>query len=124
MKIGEVARRSGLNTSTLRYYEDIGLISPPERRSGQRIYYEDIFTRLKIIKLAQETGFTLGEIQRLLSSTDSHKAAMVAWVSLANDKLDEIEAMIAHYQSMKQLLQRGLECQCIDLEECEVLDRV
>jgi DNA-binding transcriptional MerR regulator len=46
MKIGEVSRRSGVNATTLRYYEDIGLIPPPERRSGQRVYDDTIFTRL------------------------------------------------------------------------------
>ncbi len=124
MRIGEVAVRSGLQTSALRYYEEIGLIPPPARQGGQRVYDETIFTRLKIIKLAQATGFTLHEIGLLFSDTDSHAAALQAWVGLAYDKLDEIDQVIACYQSMQQLLQRGLECQCIDLAYCEMLDLV
>src|SRR5262249_33883910 len=58
LTIGQVAHQAKLKTSTLRYYEDIGLIPPPVRLSKQRRYDDSVFQRLALIKLAQRAGFT------------------------------------------------------------------
>jgi MerR family redox-sensitive transcriptional activator SoxR len=122
MKIGEVAQRTGLAASTLRYYEDIGLIPPPPRISKQRVYDEDIFARLKVIKLAQETGFTLNEIQLLLEDGATSEKTANQWRRMAHAKMTEIEQIIEHYGAMKDLLAEGLDCACLNLAECALLD--
>ena len=64
--IGEVARRAGIATSALRYYESEGLIPLAERRGGRRVYDASILLRLTLIELAKNAGFTIAEIKRLL----------------------------------------------------------
>ena len=63
MKIGEVARRTGLSIDTLRYYEKLGLIDPPWRQGGQRTYDENIIAWLKFIRLLKATGMPLADVE-------------------------------------------------------------
>lgn len=71
MRIGELAERLGVNPKTIRYYESIGLLSPPERTpAGYRIYGEDALERLTFIKTAQRLGITLDEIREILALRD------------------------------------------------------
>jgi DNA-binding transcriptional MerR regulator len=67
MKIGELARRSGLNASAIRYYERVGLLAPPHRTGGQRRYPEEALHRVLLICFAGDMGFTLGEIKLFLA---------------------------------------------------------
>ena len=121
LKIGDVEKRSGIPASTLRYYEDIGLIPAPVRLGGQRYYDADVFKRLQFIRLAQDTGFQLKEIKMLISIT-SPQIDRTAWQSLAYQKLEEFDEIIARYTVMKEILRRGLACNCIDLNDCEFID--
>ena len=68
MTIGEVAQRTGMTTSRIRYYESRGLLPEPERVAGKRRYGEDVLRRLGIIDAAQRVGFTLAEIRDLLGA--------------------------------------------------------
>jgi MerR family redox-sensitive transcriptional activator SoxR len=111
-----VAAQSDTPASTLRYYEDIGLIPPPRRESGQRVIDESILTRLAFIKVAQQIGFSLSEIDQRLNGAPSTN-----WRDLAQGKMAEIDAAIQRYETMKVLLHRGLTCGCIDLESCDLL---
>lgn len=63
MKIGEVSRRTGLSIDTLRYYEKLGLIDPPWRRSGRRAYDDNIIAWLNFIKLLKATGMPLADVE-------------------------------------------------------------
>src|SRR3546814_457103 len=68
MRIGELAARLAINTKTIRYYEGIGLLPPPDRTaSGYRAYDEDDVERLTFIKTAQRLGITLDEIREILA---------------------------------------------------------
>lgn len=66
--IGEIARRAGLRTSAVRYYERIGLLRPAPRAGGQRRYDPSALHRLSAIRLAQRAGFSLEEIKRLFDA--------------------------------------------------------
>lgn len=74
LTIGEVAQLAGLQTSTLRYYESIGLLNPPRRISGQRRYTREVLQILAVIRLAKEVNFSLPEIRALLHG-DRNEAA-------------------------------------------------
>ena len=75
MKIGEVAKRSGVGIETIRFYEREGLLQEPERRpSGYRQYDESTIKRLEYISRAKELGFTLAEIRELLELSFSAHA--------------------------------------------------
>ena len=74
LTIGEVARRAGVATSSIRYYESIGLLPEPDRLHGQRRYDSDVLGRLAFIDVAQSAGFKLGEIKQLVGGIDDGDA--------------------------------------------------
>ena len=115
--IGEVARRVGLSTSALRYYETLGLLPPPERASGRRRYDEDALDRLAMIDVAQRAGFTLAEAKLLLDGLQADVAPTEEWRDLAQHKLSEVDELIARAQAMRELLQTWLRCDCLTLED-------
>ncbi len=67
LTIGEVARQAGVAATTLRYYEQIGLVPPPGRLGGQRRYDDSVLARLEVIRLCKSAGFALEEIQLLFA---------------------------------------------------------
>jgi len=78
MKIGELADRSGLNPSAIRYYENRGLLSPPHRVGGQRRYCSDALDRVLLIRFAGEMGFTLTETKIFLDGLARRRARRTA----------------------------------------------
>lgn len=121
LTIGEVARRAGLRTSALRYYEEVGVLPPAERISGQRRYDEGVLARLAVIRLAQELGFSLAEIRALVEGFDDVGVPSERWRELASHKLTEIDALITRAAHMKQLLEESLRCGCLTLDACAVV---
>ena len=119
MKVGEVARRSGVNVETLRYYERRGLLPPPEREpSGHRRYDEDTVRFLRAIKEAQAVGFTLTEIgEYLRAARRSEKPSETLRIRMAS-KIDEIDNRIAGLRRMRDELARVVGCACDSLDHC------
>ena len=114
MKIGEIARQTGLRTSAIRYYERLGLLPQARRVNGQRSYGEDVLVRLEVIRGATASGFTLQEIRKLFAGRPySHRLK-----SLARVKIDELERSIERSRTMQGLLEKALRCRCLTLEEC------
>ena len=66
MTIGELSRRAGLRPSAVRYYEELGLVPAPPRRSGRRDYGTDAVANLAVVRFARECGFTLAETRQLV----------------------------------------------------------
>jgi DNA-binding transcriptional MerR regulator len=110
--IGELARRTGVATSALRYYERIGLLSPAGRVGQRRHYPPSSAERVALIRLCQDAGFTLAEIGRLLDGWSR------AWGRLAECKIAELDARIADAQRAKKLITHALECPHRDLFAC------
>jgi DNA-binding transcriptional MerR regulator len=113
--IGELARRTGVATSALRYYERIGLLSPAERVGQRRHYPPSSAERVALIRLYQDAGFTLAEIGRLLAAMSRGRPA---WDRLAERKIVELDARIADAQQAKKLIHHGLECPHQDHFDC------
>jgi DNA-binding transcriptional MerR regulator len=120
LTIGEVAARGGVRTSTLRYYEDEGLLRPATRVSGQRRYEESALEALTVIRFCRELGFTLDEIRTLLSEPRSTRKR-TQWRDLVDGKLAELDEAIARAITMKRLLQASRDCDCVELEQCAAL---
>ena len=125
MAIGEVARRAGVRPSALRYYERVGLLPPPRRENGRRRYegevLREVLDRLAVVGVAQQAGFTISEIRTLLDGFSEDTPPSERWRVLADEKLPEVEALIWRARGMKRLLERGLECECLRIEDCELL---
>lgn len=119
LTIGEVARQAGMRTSALRYYESIGLLPEPRRASGgHRRYDVSIFERLAVLRMAQQAGLSIAEMHLLVAGFEASTPASERWQQLALTKLKEVDAIIAHAQQTRQILERLQQCGCLHLEEC------
>jgi DNA-binding transcriptional MerR regulator len=118
MKIGELAGRTGLNASAIRYYERMGLLAPPYRTGGQRRYPSDAIHRALLIRFAGDMGFTLAEIKIFLSGLRDNSAVGPRWRKLAARKLKEAEWTIERSRRLKSLFQHLLRCHCASLQDC------
>jgi MerR family redox-sensitive transcriptional activator SoxR len=116
LAIGEFARRAGVRSSALRYYESIGLLPAPQRVNGRRRYDPAAIQLLRVIQLAQHAGFSVAEIQRLLHGFPPETPPTERWRPLAEHKMREIDALIARAQQMKGILETLLTCGCVRLE--------
>ena len=122
LTIGEVARRAGLQTSAIRYYESVGLIPPPRRVNGRRRYEEGVLQRLALIQLARQAGFRIGELQVLLTGFSPDTPASTRWQKLAAEKIAEMDALIERSQAIKAWLVRVQnECQCVNIDDCATI---
>jgi MerR family transcriptional regulator, redox-sensitive transcriptional activator SoxR len=121
LAIGEVARRTGLQPSALRYYESIGLLPPPARSSGRRIYRQDTLGRIRLIQVAKRAGFTMAEIQTLFDGFAPETPPAARWQELATGKLAELDQLAAAIEQMRGILRIGMECGCLRLDDCAAL---
>ncbi|WP_298140095.1 heavy metal-responsive transcriptional regulator [Acidiferrobacter sp.] len=105
--IGVLARRAGVGTGTLRYYETLGLIKPAGRSGGgYRIYHEGELRRLRFIRRAQELGFSLEEVATLLALSETGGARAADVRRLTREKLLDIDRRIRDLERMKAGLER------------------
>ena len=118
LMIGEAARRAGLAASTLRYWERVGLLAAPRRVGGKRRYDRQALRQIELIALSKRAGFTLAETRVLLSGLSEKTAPPKIWRQLAGAKLPEIEQTLAEAAAMKAILEEGLRCQCLSLDQC------
>ena len=118
MTIGDLAQRAGIRASAIRYYESIGLMPSPIRSSGRRRYDPDAVDRLLVIQSARDLGFGVREIHTLINDSRSQTSITERWRTLARKKLPEIEALIGRASRMKKLLESGLTCGCVRIEDC------
>jgi len=113
MRIGELSRAAGVNPSAIRYYEQEGLIPRADRRSGRRVFDERSLDQLIVVRMAQETGFSLAEVRQLVTEFGQSR-----WRRLAEQKLVELEALSGRLRVMSALLTKLLECECPSIEIC------
>ena len=118
LRIGEVARRSGVASTSIRFYESIGLLPEPDREGGQRRYGEEVLGTLSFIGVAQEAGFTLREIGELMSGLDSEAEMAEPMRTLSSRKLPEVHALIERAERMRGWLQVASDCTCSTPDEC------
>src|SRR5215831_2488989 len=116
--ISEVANQIGLRPSAIRYYEQMGILPPAQRVSGQRRYDVTALHRLVVIQRAQQTGFTLTEIKQLFFGFQDGTPPSVRWQKLKTRKIVELDAMLEQIQTMRDLLEQQGKCRCTALEQC------
>ncbi len=115
LSISEVAETTGLKSSALRYYEKAGLIRPASRAGGRRQYHPSVLQGLAAIALLQEAGFTIAEVGKLLGKGTSQQR----WRTMAEQKLNDIQAHMACVAAAEELLIAALQCDCSGLDTCE-----
>jgi MerR family transcriptional regulator, redox-sensitive transcriptional activator SoxR len=120
LSIGEVARRTGLRTSALRYYEESGLLPETTRVKGRRVYDAQAIRRIDGLRFAQAAGFTLKEIKALFHGSGAKSTLSARWQSMARKKLLELDLLAARVMRMRQALELGLQCGCVRIEDCKL----
>lgn len=117
MTIGEVARRAGVATSTVRYYERRGLLAADARRSGQRRYRPATLRTLVFIGMLQDAGLSLDDIAAVLDADDIGE-----WKGVAEQRLTVLDAEIERLQHAALYLRGALMCRYDHpLTECRVM---
>jgi MerR family copper efflux transcriptional regulator len=110
MRIGQLARQSGIAPSAVRYYEHLGLLPPPERMaSGYRWYGDDTLDRLTFIRSAQAVGLTLAEVRQVLGVRDAGSAPCGVVTELIDRRHAEVRERIAELQLLERELTLLLE---------------
>lgn len=115
LTIGELAERTGVPTSALRYYDELGLVRPVAREHGQRRYGAEAVRQVGVVLLLRDLGFTLAEIAQLLTDRPRRKST---WERLARDKMTELGRLIADAETARTALTHALECPKGDLAAC------
>ena len=118
MKIGELAKETGLNPKTIRFYEAEGLLPNPQRTpSGYRMYGPEDAGRLEFIRKAKHLGLSLEEVKGILQLHDCSEPTCVHVRSLLDEKLSQVERVLADLQGFQVELER-LRDAAGDLEDC------
>jgi MerR family redox-sensitive transcriptional activator SoxR len=115
LTIGQLAEQTGVAATTLRYYDELGLVHPATRTGGQRRYSDDARHAVGVVLLLRDLGFTLAEIARLLTEPPRRRAT---WESLARTKVDELDRLIDDATTARTALIHALDCPQGDLAAC------
>lgn len=108
MLIGELVKKTGLNKSTIRYYEEMGLIQPTMRQAGTRYYreYDDtVLQRIDIIKHGKKMGFSLKEGKHIIDALMNQTLSTKERIAIMQEKLDHIDTKIAELEHIKHIIE-------------------
>lgn len=119
----QLARQTGCNLETIRYYEKVELLPPPPRSAnGYRVYPPDLVHRLHFILRARDLGFTMEEIRSLLSLTDTGAQTCAEVMAKTQSHLEDVRRRITDLQRIERTLSRTLaECSGENVPECAIL---
>ncbi|AFY61875.1 heavy metal-responsive transcriptional regulator [Synechococcus sp. PCC 6312] len=131
LKIGDVAKQSGVSIPTLRYYETLGLIGPAKRGdNGYRYYSPEVISQVLFVKKAQALGLALDEIRQILNVRDRGELPCEMVQSLLAKKIQQLNTQISQMQTFKQELEtyqtqwQSITPKLTDAEICPLIDTV
>ena len=121
---GVIAKRTGVNIETVRYYERIGLLpAPPRSKGGHRMYNEDLLRRLHFIRRSRELGFTLDEVRGLLRLVDGGDYTCGEVETLTTAHLGEVRRKLADLKRLEKVLREMISrCEGGEVPECPVIE--
>lgn len=119
VSIGQMARRTGLAVSAIRYYEEQGLVTSQRNAGGHRRFRKVDIRRLSFVIIAQKFGFTLPRIRDLLATIPDGRTPNEAdWARLANGFREDINARINTLEQMRDNLDGCIGCGCLSMKKC------
>ena len=119
ISIGELAKRSGVAASALRFYEDQGLIAGARRASGRRQYSKEVLRRVAFILAAQRVGLSLNDIRAALATLPEKRTPTVEdWTKLSKAWKPLLDARIAAMTQLRDQLSSCIGCGCLSLKRC------
>jgi MerR family redox-sensitive transcriptional activator SoxR len=121
LTIGELAERSGIATSAIRYYEERGLVRSRRTTGNQRRYERPMLRRLAFIRTAQRVGLSLEEIEQALARLPSNRTPTKAdWSRLSRGWRPRLDAQIAQLERLRDTLDSCIGCGCLSLKRCNL----
>ena len=119
LTIGEAAARSGVATSTLRYYESRGLIESKRNQGNQRRYHRSMLRRISVIRVAQTLGLSLNEITEAFESLpDNRTPTQRDWEKLSTRWRQQLDDRIEQLHQIRDKLSGCIGCGCLSLKKC------
>jgi len=119
--IGEIARRTGLSVSAIRFYESRGLVSAGRNSGGQRRFARADIRRLSFVMIAQQMGFSIERIGEALSRLPVHRAPTKAeWGKMAKEFRSDLDERIATLTRLRDKLDGCIGCGCLSLDACRL----
>lgn len=123
LTVGDLARRSGVATSALRFYEERGLIDADRTEGNQRRFHRSTLRRVAVIKAAQSVGLTLGQIAAAFDSLpEGRTPTKKDWSRLSASWRQELDTRIAELQDLRDDLTGCIGCGCLSLQTCALFN--
>lgn len=123
MKIGEIAKRTGLKVETVRFYEAEGLVASPIRSGGNyRLYDRTHLERLYFIKRSRDLGFTLDQVRDLLRLANDPRGSCDGVDEMAVLHVAEIDRKLADLQALRQDIVEWGRCDATTIADCRLID--
>ena len=121
ISIGQLAERTGVSISAIRFYEEQGLIFPERSRGGQRRFLRSDIRRISFVLIAQQVGFSLEQIKTHLESLPNARTPTKSdWAQMGNSFKKLLEAKIDLLTKMHARLDGCIGCGCLSLETCQL----
>ncbi|MBT8427076.1 MAG: redox-sensitive transcriptional activator SoxR [Erythrobacter sp.] len=119
LPIGDLARRTGLSVSAIRFYEEKGLVEPHRTAGNQRRFLRSDIRRLSFILIAQKLGLSLSEIEEALAGLPQGRTPNAAdWKRISGEVKQRIDAQIAALEKVREDLDGCIGCGCLSLKKC------
>jgi len=124
LTIGQIATRTGLSPSAIRYYEDEGLVAPDRNASGHRRYARADIRRLSFVMISQGLGFSIAEIRGALGALPDHRTPSKAdWARISATFGKVLDDRIARMTDLRARLDGCIGCGCLSLKTCALYNR-
>jgi len=121
LPIGDIADRTGLAVSAIRYYEEEGLIKPQRNRGGQRRFQRSDIRRLSFVLIAQQLGFTIAQIRQQLNDLpDGRNPTKADWTKLSKKFRADIDTRLDTLTRLRDKLDGCIGCGCLSLQKCRL----
>lgn len=119
LPIGDLARRTGLSVSAIRFYEEKGLVEPHRTSGNQRRFLRSDIRRLSFILIAQKLGLSLKEVEEALAGLPQGRTPNAAdWKRISGEVRTRIDAQIAALEKVREDLDGCIGCGCLSLKKC------
>ena len=123
LTIGELAARSGIAPSALRFYEAQGLIAAQRTSGNQRRYERAVLRRIAFIQAGRAAGVTLADIRGALAGLPTRRTpSRKDWERLSNRWRDDLDARIETLQALRDRLTTCIGCGCLSIDQCDLLN--
>lgn len=121
ISIGELADRTGLSVSAIRFYEDKGLVHPMRNAGGQRRFLRSDIRRLSFVLVAQEFGFSIAEIAGQLGKLPENRTPSKAdWTRISREFRRHLDRRIERMTALRDKLDSCIGCGCLSLGSCQL----